>query len=273
VEIITAPAIAPLIKWPGGKRAIAHKILPHFPKAFRRYFEPFFGGGAVFFALQPRHSILSDLNKELIDCYQIVRDRPNDLIRRLSKFRNSEEAYYQVRDSCPRTPVGKAARFIYLTRLSFNGIHRVNLKGEFNVPYGHKTHLSPVDSEGISRASGALAGAKLIHGDFESVTAEAADGDVVYFDPPYTVAHANNGFVKYNEHIFSWDDQTRLAAHARKLAARGCLVILSNANHTSVRNLYPTATEYQISRASVIAASSHHRGTITESLFVLRRAK
>ncbi|WP_082538961.1 Dam family site-specific DNA-(adenine-N6)-methyltransferase [Lysobacter sp. Root494] len=259
----------PLIKWPGGKRALVPKLIEHFPARFNRYYEPFFGGGALFFALQPAKAVLSDINQDLINCYRRVKEQPDDLIKALKRLRNSEEDYYRVRESKPRTELTKAARLLYLTRLSFNGIHRVNLRGEFNVPYGYKTHLDSVDDDLLRCTSDVLQNAKLEHGDFEETTAGAQPGDLVYFDPPYTVAHANNGFVKYNEHIFSWADQIRLAKHARALAAKGCHVFVSNAHHDSIDELYSGTRKIVIERFSVIAASSTHRRKITESLFIL----
>jgi len=259
---------APLVKWPGGKRALLPVILQHVPRDFGSYYEPFFGGGALFFALAPRVAILSDLNHELINCYKCVKDNIDGVLRALRKYRNTEGEYYRIRDLKPRSEVARAARFLYLTRLSFNGIHRVNLRGQFNVPYGRKTHLAPFDKSQLLAASDTLQSASLRSGDFERATIDARPGDLVYFDPPYTVAHANNGFVKYNEHIFSWADQVRLAKHARLLAAKGCNVLISNADHRSVSTLYEGAKRITINRHSVIAASSEYRRTITECLFV-----
>lgn len=265
----TRAGSAPLIKWPGGKRALVPALLAHAPASFNKYYEPFFGGGALFFAIAPEKAVLGDVNEELISCYRCIRDQPQKLIAALRKKSNSAEDYYAVRASKPRTELSRAARFLYLTRLSFNGIHRVNLRGEFNVPYGHKTHLRPVDSEQLETTSRALSAATLEVGDFEATTKRASKGDFVFFDPPYTVAHANNGFVKYNENIFSWADQVRLAKCARSLASRGCHVLVSNADHASVRSLYKGIEHHVIKRHSVIAASSTHRRKITESLFVL----
>lgn len=259
----------PLFKWPGGKRTLAAKILDFFPTSFGKYYEPFFGGGAVFFALRPQTAVLSDANAELVNAYIQVRDNPEALLKVLKTYKNSEEDYYAIRSQSPRSDIRKAARLLYLTRFSFNGIHRVNLRGEFNVPYGRKTHLPSVDEIQLLDASTALQGKKFLTGDFEATTAEASKGDVIYFDPPYTVAHANNGFVKYNERIFSWKDQERLANHARKLAGLGCRVVVSNADHPSVHELYRGAECHIIERPSVIAASSKHRRQITESIFVL----
>ena len=262
-------ALKPLFKWPGGKRALASRILPFVSSVTGTYYEPFFGGGAIFFALQPSPAVISDANSELINAYIQVRDRPEELIEVLKGFKNEEDFYYEVRGSAPTLPLERAARLLYLTRLAFNGIHRVNLRGEFNVPYGKKIHLSTVDEQLLRSISKVLGQAELLCGDFEVTTAGAKSGDVVYFDPPYTVAHANNGFVKYNERIFSWDDQQRLAQHAKKLAERGCRVVVSNADHESIHALYDGYECHIVSRSSVIAASSIHRREITESIYVL----
>lgn len=261
--------ITPPIKWPGGKRGLASKILEFVPTEFGTYFEPFFGGGAVFFALQPENAILSDANEELINAYNQIKNNRPLLIKSMRAMKNSETEYYRIRASSPRAPLQKAARMLYLSRLAFNGIHRVNLKGEFNVPYGQKTHLSTADEDQLLRASLALQNAELLSGDFEQITQYAIPGDVLYFDPPYTVAHANNGFIKYNERIFSWQDQERLADHAKKLATQGCRVIISNADHSSLREIYKDFECHTVERHSVIAASSKYRRQITECIFVL----
>lgn len=239
------------------------------PTSFGTYYEPFFGGGAVYFALTPESAVISDANEELVNAYIQVRDNPAVLIKELESLRNAEEIYYKVRASVPKSNIKRAARLLYLTRLSFNGIHRVNLAGKFNVPYGRKTHLTSVDSDRLHAISELLQGTDIRSGDFEAVTGAASDNDLVYFDPPYTVAHANNGFVKYNERIFSWSDQQRLAKHARKLAARGCHVVVSNADHPSIHELYDGFECTIINRPSIIAASSAHRREISECIFVL----
>ena len=215
------------------------------------------------------HAALSDINSDLINAYMAVRDSPDELIAVLEGYENSEEFYYYVRASRPLDAIQKSARLLYLTRLSFNGIYRVNLKGEFNVPYGKKTHLTVFDSARIFEISAALQGVSLTVSDFQSATNSAKKGDLIYFDPPYTVAHANNGFVKYNENIFSWADQVRLAEHARELAAKGCFVAVSNADHVSVDSLYTGFSKVVIKRFSVMAASSAFRRQITECLYFL----
>jgi DNA adenine methylase len=257
----------PLLKWPGGKRGLLKRILPLLPRTFNHYYEPFAGGAALFFALQPNGAVLADNNHHLINCYIQVRDRPNQVINYLSKLKNTEQDYYKIRDEVTTEDIAKAARLIYLATLSFNGIHRLNLKGEFNVPYGHKTHLKPCDPTKIHEVSKALSNVDLLCQDFEASVASAESGDMIYFDPPYTVAHGNNGFLKYNSKIFSWNDQIRLAALARDLVRRGCKVVVSKADHSSIRSLYEGFNLEAIERSSVIATSADFRSQVTECIF------
>jgi DNA adenine methylase len=257
----------PLIKWAGGKRRLIHHIREFIPTQFSRYFEPFFGGGALFFSLAPPTATLNDANGELIQMYVQVRDNPDNLLRCLRRMPNSEKDYYRIRSLKPRTGVAKAARLIYLCTLSFNGIYRQNLNGEFNVPYGHKVHLNPCDELVMERTSKALQGKLLVAGDFEQAVSNARKDDFIYFDPPYTVAHGNNGFVKYNAKIFSWADQKRLACAATRLKRSGCNVIVSNADHSSIRALYPDFKIRVIERHSVMAASREFRVPVRECLF------
>jgi DNA adenine methylase len=262
----------PLLKWPGGKRNLVDRILPLVPLQFNRYFEPFLGGGALFFSLQPAKAYLSDKNTELIQMYLQVRNRPKAVIRELRKLQNTEEDYYRIRSVRPTSDPRGAARLIYLITLAFNGIYRVNLKGEFNVPYGYKTHLDPCDETRILKASELLKKALIRDQDFEEALADAGKDDVVYLDPPYTVAHGNNGFIKYNAKIFSWQDQVRLSRLARRLAAKGCTVIISNADHGSIRSLYEGFSVATIERNSVVAASREFRSRIKECVFYSRGA-
>jgi DNA adenine methylase len=256
-----------LLKWPGGKRLLLKHIFPYVPPAFNDYYEPFFGGGALFFALQPTSAILADKNAELINCYKQVRDHPKEIISYLSELKNTKEDYYNIRNNIPNDEISKAARLIYLMALSFNGIHRVNEQGKFNVPYSNNTQAIICNRDKINVVSLALASSKLLSGDFEATVANAKKGDFVYFDPPYTVAHSNNGFVKYNAHIFSWADQERLAKVANELVTRGCHVLISNADHPTVEKLYCHFNMQRVTRSSAIAASSEHRRPITECLF------
>jgi DNA adenine methylase len=269
--LITSPnavaSLQPLLKWPGGKRWLASVLIDSFPRTAKRYYEPFLGGAAVFFAYRPDLAVLSDSNADLVNCYLQIKEDPQSVLRALRKLRNSEADYYMVRGQNPSSPVNRAARLLFLTTLSFNGIFRQNLKGIFNVPYGKKTHLDPADKARIMAASESLQGAEIICDDFENVTKTAKKNDLIYFDPPYTVAHGNNGFLKYNAKIFSWEDQMRLANIAKVLSERGCFVFVSNADHESIRSLYKGFQLKILRRHSKIAASRSFRKVITECLF------
>lgn len=261
------------MKWTGGKRRLVASIAPFIPPAYRTYREPFFGGGALFFALQPQRAVISDGQADLIEMYAQAKTRPAAVIRQLDLLKNNEETFYKVRESIPSAAAARAARLIYLCNLSFNGIHRVNRKGEFNVPYGHKPHMVVCDPAKMRRVSRALSHAELRCADFEEALVDAKPDDLVYLDPPYTVAHANNGFVKYNARIFSWEDQKRLARSAENLRRKGCHVIVSNADHSSIRALYPNFAEHLVKRQSIMAASADFRKLITESIFYTGAAR
>lgn len=263
----TDGSVPPLLKWPGGKRSLADHILPLIPKRYATYVEPFVGGGAMFFALRPHSAILGDTDQALIECYSQVRENPTAVIKALQRLRNSSDDYYRIRSSRPRTPPAAAARLIYLTNLSFNGIYRLNFAGDFNVPYGQRNQRRPAAPTRVRHVSAALKSATLVCSDFEAVVARAGRGDVVYLDPPYTVAHSNNGFIRYNARLFSWRDQERLANSAREASNRGAVVIISNADHPSVRNLYSHFDVITVQRRSTIAAQSEGRRAVTECIF------
>ena len=258
---------APLLKWAGGKRRLIGEILSVAPTDFGRYFEPFLGGGALFFSLVPRSATLSDSNPDLINAYIQIRDNLDAVVKSLRRLPNSEADYYRIRAACPRSAAGKAARLIYLCALSFNGIYRQNLNGQFNVPYGHKRHLDPCNHPRLQATSDILQRRKLIVSDFEPAVSCARRGDFIYFDPPYTVAHENNGFIKYNAKIFSWSDQQRLAVLAWRLKRSGCKVVVSNADHPSIHALYNGFRVRSIERHSVMAADNGFRRPVRESLF------
>ena len=259
------PALPPFIKWAGGKRYLAEQILQVFPRQYGSYFEPFLGGGAVFLALRPGHAYLSDLNGELIECFSEVRDNLEEVISELAKLRNSKDDYYRTRSSRPTTTAARAARTIYLVQLAFNGIYRVHSKtGTFNVPYGRREQRVVYDASHLRCASRALQSATIEAKDFESATEHAVERDLVYMDPPYTVAHNHNGFVRYNQRLFDWKDQVRLADCAHQLVRRGCFVVISNAYHKSIRDLYPDFKRRRIERLSRMAAASAFRRTVLE---------
>ena len=268
--------IEPFLKWAGGKRGLLHQIKPLVPQGGHdgRYFEPFLGGGSLFFALRPRRATLADVNEELIATFATVRSDVEAVIGHLKRLQYEEETYYRIRSSKPRTEVGRAARFIYLNKTCFNGLYRVNKKGEFNVPFGeHGSSLVVCDAEQLRAAAQALHGARLGCQDFETTVAQAKQGDTVYFDPPYTAAHADNGFLEYNAVVFAWEDQRRLARTASNLAASSVNVVVSNADHASILRLYDTRrlfSLHRITRHSTIGAGVDRRFPTTEVVLVSR---
>jgi DNA adenine methylase len=268
-----AHTVAPFLKWAGGKRLLLPQILPLLPsmEPDRRYFEPFLGAAAVYFALEPPRAVLSDLNAELIEAFSVVREEVDRVISRLRAFTNDAECYYKVRSSRPTSAAGRAARFIYLNKTCFNGLYRVNSQGEFNVPFGkHGQKLVICDVTQLHEAALALKGAELTVSDFGATLRRAREGDLVYLDPPYTMAHTNNGFIEYNARVFSWADQRRLAALARRLVQRGVRVAVSNGDHPSIIRLYSTP-EFQIERVarfSTMAGSAQSRFATSELIII-----
>lgn len=255
------------MKWPGGKRWFVGNYSDFLPTSFSRYIEPFLGGGSVFFHLQPARSILSDLNSELIATYIAIRDGWSSVNARLAVHHSNhdDKYYYDVRQSQPRLAATKAARLIYLNRTCFNGIYRVNLEGEFNVPKGTKEAVI-LETDDFGSAAALLANAEIVASDFEPIIDRAEKGDLVFADPPYTVRHNINGFVKYNEKLFSWEDQVRLADTLVRARDRGAKIVSTNANHHSIRTLYRDRDFVlkSVSRYSSISADSTSRKQFDE---------
>jgi len=260
-------ATIPFLKWAGGKQWLTHHIKPLIQQGRGRYIEPFLGGGAIFFSALPQKAFLSDCNQELIDTYLTIKREAGAVIGRLRKFRFKEECYYRVRDSVPRSSVGRAARFIFLNRTCWNGLYRVNRDGRFNVPIGSfETAPDFFVAERLLAAQKALRAAKVMCQDFEETIKAARTGDTIYLDPPYTVTHKNNGFLRYNERVFSWYDQQRLAKAARVLKDRGCRVIITNADHPNITELYRGFRITRLRRKSLVAGKVEKRRSITELL-------
>ncbi len=252
---------APFLKWAGGKRWFADRFLNLIPSNHDRYVEPFLGSGAVFFALRPTKALLSDLNPDLINCYRAIRDAPEDIAERLAEHHRLHDKlyYYSVRAAKPDEPIERAVWFMYLNRTCWNGLYRVNRKNEFNVPIGTKTNVV-LPSDDFEKVSLMLSGVEIRNQDFEVTLDSSGDGDFVFVDPPYTVKHNLNGFLKYNDKIFSWEDQLRLRDAVVRASARGARVLVTNANHVSIREIYDGVGRQQVvGRASVLAASSAHR--------------
>ncbi len=262
--------IVPFLKWAGGKRWLARDHSDLFSTiSGSRYIEPFLGSGAVFFP-QPKQAILNDANVALIETYTAVQrdwEGVSDKLRQHHRL-HSADYFYRVRSARPTSLTGRAARFIYLNRTCFNGLYRVNRQGVFNVPVGTKTDVL-LGSDDFSAVSRALRDVELRALDFEEIVSIASDGDFVFADPPYTVKHNANGFIKYNEKLFSWEDQVRLRDALLQAAERGATVLLTNADHSSVRELYTGCNVRTLHRHSVMASESHRRRKTTEVLISL----
>lgn len=231
----------PVLKWAGGKTQLLSDLLPKVPSSYGRYIEPFLGGGAMFFALQPENAIISDSNPELINMYHQIADNVDDVIYHLKKYVNTEDEFYSVRD-LDWTVLSKAeaaARTIFLNRTCFNGLYRVNKQGKFNVPYGKYKNPKICDEEGLYAASEALKKAVILCGDYFLVLEHYAQpGDFVFLDPPYLPVSENADFKRYTKEQFYKEDHIELSKMITKLHERGCYVILTNSNHPLVHELY-----------------------------------
>lgn len=231
----------PFLKWAGGKGQLLSELKQYIPDNFGKYIEPFLGGGALFFALRPKSAILSDSNPELINCYRILRDHVNDLIDALKQFKNSSEEFYRIRSQKidQLNELERAARFIYLNKTCFNGLYRVNKKGEFNVPYGKYTNPVICDEIRLRSSHKALQNAELICNDYKAVLRRHADkGDFLFLDPPYYPLGGHADFQRYTKDSFYEEDHIELRDEFNRVVNLGCNAILTNSNTDFVNNLY-----------------------------------
>lgn len=272
---VAARAAAPFVKWAGGKASLVDAVLEIVGnQRVRRYFEPFLGGGAVFFALQPREAVLSDSNPELVNAYSQVQTNVNSVIEELllHQAEHSKAHYYSIRSNPPEDPIARAAWFLYLNRTCYNGLWRVNSKGGFNVPMGSYKNPRIADPEKLRRASKALKRARIVCADFESVLTRMRPrpvlGDLVYFDPPYVPLSKTSQFTSYTKEDFTGEDQRRLARLTEALDQKGVRVILSNSETPLIRSLFADSLfltkVVHMSRA--ISSIGSGRGKIPELL-------
>ena len=241
---IAVPA-KPILKWAGGKTQMLGELLPKVPFSYGRYIEPFFGGGAMFFALQPEQAVIADSNPELINLYRQVADHVDDVIDQLKKYENTPEMFYAVRgqDWTMLPEDEAAARTIFLNKTCFNGLYRVNKKGQFNVPFGKYKNPKICDEDGLKAASEALRKAEIVCGDYLLILERYAQpGDFVFLDPPYLPISEYSDFKRYTKEQFYEEDHVELAKMVKTLHERGCYVILTNSNHPLVHELYAPFT-------------------------------
>jgi DNA adenine methylase len=268
--------VKPFLRWAGGKRWLACPLAPVLSTRLSgdgaMYIEPFLGSGAMFFAISPRRALLSDLNADLINAYQVVASQPRALLAQVRRMPVDEGTYYRVRRSQPRTPVTRAARFVYLNRTCYGGLYRENRLGQFNTPYGGGSRTTtPLWERGLlESASRTLAesGIGLAVCDFAETLERAQAGDVVYCDPTYS-AVTRSHFDRYGSLLFSWSDQERLATAARAAAGRGALVLISNAYCPEVRELYRGAIRLTFRRHKSIGNAPADPDQHREYLMVL----
>lgn len=258
----------PFLKWPGGKRWLTQKIINKMPKIEGKYIEPFLGGGALFFALQPSNATISDINSELIETYMIMRDHPKELREKMlyHQRHHCKEYYYKMRATRPRTSVNRAGRFLYLNRTCFNGMYRVNGKGEFNVPKGSKDYFIN-DIDMFEKYAKVLRNIEIQVNDFSVIIDSSNSGDFIFADPPYAM---NNGtqFVKYNDELFTWDDQKRLFYSLQQAYKRGVHIVLTNVFCEEIEKMYRDAGFYvtELVRSCSISGKVSKRQKVKELL-------
>lgn len=266
----------PVLKWAGGKTQLLQEILPRLPRTIETYFEPFVGGGAVFFALvrerRFRKAVLADSNPELIEVYRVLQEDPEAVIRALEPYqhRYDETAYYEIREHRPRTPANRVARLIYLNKTGYNGLYRVNRSGRFNVPFGRYKNPRILDAPNLRAVSAALSGVTLLEMDFEQATAAARPGDAVYFDPPYLPLSKTASFAAYDRHPFGLPEHERLARVFGDLSQRGVHAVLSNSSTPDTRQLFAPFTLDTVQVGRNINCRSGARGPIDEILVTNR---
>jgi DNA adenine methylase len=257
----------PFVKWAGGKRQLIRTLLQHVPVKYGRYFEPFLGGGALFFAIQPRLATLGDVNERLVRTYTGVKNHVERVIALLKTYKHEERFFYELRnaDVDGRSDAEVAAWFVYLNKTGFNGLYRVNKNNRFNVPFGRYENPKICDARILRACSAALSSTHLHVGDFEAIATRAKRGDFVYFDPPYAPLSATSSFTSYTSSGFGLPEQRRLRDLARRLKSRGVHVLLSNSDAPSIRELYARGFEIsEVAATRMVNSDPSRRGAITE---------
>ena len=252
--------LRPFLKWVGGKGRLLSRILPHVPDRFENYHEPFLGGGAMFFAVRDRiagTAHLHDRNEPLTNCWQMVQQDPDAVLHATAHFKahDSKDFYLAQRKLEPATLAARAAWFIYLNQTSWNGLWRVNQRGEFNVPWGDRPFRG-VDEDTLHRVSDALIGASITTDDFRITLGKPQAGDFVYLDPPYIRISLTSKFDFYHESRFRTEDLEDLADMCHELTARGVHWVMSNRDTEQVRDLFPDNEIHRFTARRSLAAQN-----------------
>lgn len=240
-DYLKVVAARPIVKWAGGKQQLIQQLLQRVPGSYKKFIEPFVGGGAVFFALKPEMAIISDSNPELMNLYKVVARDVESLLEILKSFKTDRESYYEIRslDANKLPDVERAARTVYLNRTCFNGLYRVNRKGQFNVPYGEYKNPRIYHYNELIAASRILKRSVIVCADYKEILAQyAAEGDFIYLDPPYLPVSKYSDFKRYTKEQFYEEDHIELANEVKRLHEAGCHVLLTNSNHPLVYDLY-----------------------------------
>ena len=260
----------PFIKWAGGKRQILKALIDSMPKKYNRYYEPFIGGGALFFHIMPTNAYISDINPELINLYEIVRDNVEELIEDLKKHKNGEEYYYNLRNA-DRTPyyknwnsIQKASRLIFLNKTCFNGLYRMNSKGYFNVPFGFYKNPRIIDKENLFACSKLLQNTEIVLSSFLEIENKVKEGDFVYFDPPYVPVSQTSSFTKYYKDDFDYDMQFELKELCDRISKKKASFMLSNSYIDFVTKLYKNYSIKKVDAIRAINCKGDRRGKINE---------
>ncbi|MEZ2238942.1 DNA adenine methylase [Microcoleus sp.] len=281
-RVKTNPLVRPFLKWAGGKRQLLPEILKYVPKQTSKhtYYEPFIGGGALLFELQPPKAVINDRNGELINCYEVIRDSLNELMEELSndhKYSNSEKSYYEMRDLdrsnkkyAKLSTVEKAARIIYLNKTCYNGLFRVNSQGQFNVPFGRYKNPNFLDDAVLRAVNKYLISTEITMSnlDFAKAIEGAKKGDFVYLDPPYDPVSETASFTGYDVNGFNRDEQERLKKVFDDLTQRGCKVMMSNSCTDFILDLYKDYqdTVKKVRATRSINSNALKRGMVDEVL-------
>lgn len=262
----------PFLKWAGGKGQLLPELTKRVPSTFNRYFEPFIGGGALFFCLEPKNAYISDINSDLINAYQVVQTNVEALIRSLKKHYYCKDYFYDIRSVDRQKSysrwgsVRKASRFIFLNKTCFNGLYRVNSKGHFNVPFGNYKNPKILDEPNLWACHAALQGVDIKVRSFDSVESESDFGDFVYFDPPYVPLNLTSNFTSYSKEGFDVDMQINLRDVCVSLNKKGVKFMLSNSSSPLVLDLYKDFNIELVNAARSINSVGKKRGKIKEVL-------
>ena len=268
--------LSPVVKWVGGKRQLLDDIIPLLPDNFSTYVEPFVGGGALLFEIQPKKAIVNDLNHELINLYKVIKDNPNELLLLLEEheLNNSEEYFYQIRaldrsESYDQmSDIEKAARIIYLNKTCYNGLFRVNQSGQFNSPYGKYKNPNIVNKPVVLAMANYFQNNNitLLNGDYKLALKKLRKGAFVYIDTPYMPISSSSSFTGYTENGFDKKQQIELKEECDKLNSRGIKFLLSNSDHPFIRDLYKDYEIITVRAKRSINSNSNKRGEINEVL-------